>query len=71
MFSNDDYLIYEVNNIKHEKLSDHDTLVVNLSNINEIDEKKREDKMNFCTTKIPEYETDIFEAEIFANKRVS
>ena len=31
-------MIDEVKHFKHDKLSDHDTLVINLSNINEINE---------------------------------
>ena len=65
VFTNSDDLIDDINHIKNEKMSDHDSLVITMSGINDINDKKIEDKKNFCTTKIPEYNTDVFNGDIF------
>ena len=65
VLTSEDDIIEDIKHIRHEKLSDHDTMIINLSNINDVKDKKFEEKKNYCTTKIPEYKTDNFTGEVF------
>ena len=49
VLTDDMEVIGDITNIKHDKLSDHDTLVIDL-NISHSDDKE-EPKKNFCFTK--------------------
>ena len=60
-------VIQDITNEKHDKLSDHDTLVIelNISNNKEIDESKK----NFCFTQIPLYNINNITVEKLAEAK--
>ena len=57
VLTNSDNLVYNIDHIKHDKLSDHDTMVINIENPNNVKEKHKMRK-NFCSTEIPRYKTN-------------
>ena len=60
-------VIEEISNVKHDKLSDHDSLIIelNITSNNEIDEPKK----NFCFTQIPLYDINNMSVEKLAEAK--
>ena len=67
IFTDDEEIISEICHEKHHSISDHDTLIVNLRIDSE--DKSDEPRVNFGTTKIPEYEIDDLDEDTVKNIR--
>ena len=52
VLTNSNSLVCNIEHIKHDKLSDHDTLLINIENPSDTKEKHKMRK-NFCSTEIP------------------
>ena len=60
-------VIEDISNVKHDKLSDHDSLILelNITSKKEIDEPKK----NFCFTQIPLYDINSMSVEKLAEAK--